>query len=69
MTGVINNIGYTNTEGTRTAWQGSFSVNVSYVINDTCHAVLVPFGFSVSYIINDTCHAVLVPSVLVYPMS
>jgi hypothetical protein len=32
MTGVINDIGYNNTEGTRTA----------YVINDTCHAVLVP---------------------------
>jgi len=48
---------------------GSFSVSVSYVINDTCHAVLVPISVSASYVINDTFHAVLVPSVLVYPMS
>jgi hypothetical protein len=59
MTGVINDIEYTNTEGPRTAWH----------INDTCHAVLVPFSVGVSYVINDTCHAVVILSVLVYPMS
>jgi hypothetical protein len=44
MTGVINDIGYTNIEGTRTVScrPNSFSVSVSYVINDTCHVVLVP---------------------------
>jgi hypothetical protein len=41
MTGVINDIGYINTKNpSHTVLVPS--VCVSYVINDTCHAVLVP---------------------------
>jgi hypothetical protein len=39
MTGVINDIGYINN---LSCSPGAFSVSVSYVINDTSHAVLVP---------------------------
>jgi hypothetical protein len=45
MSGVINDIGYTNTEGTKTVPSYCFSsdsVSISYVINDTRHNVINP---------------------------
>jgi hypothetical protein len=58
MTGVINDIGYINTEGTRTAF-----------INDTCHAVLVPSVLMYPMLLMTPVMLSWFLLVLVYPIS